>query len=145
MTGDFNQGFVQVTIDGRTLSDLSEFTEPEIDGSESSTIMAGGGRGIGQNFSTLANSGQIPIKVAYPTGDARFLAELAQSKRKVPFSFQYTDLTQFPDGEMSGFSCEGRLELKAHVKSKEPDARDYVFRFVGYTATFKNQPPLTVA
>lgn len=143
MAGDHDQGLIQVTIDGVTLSDLAEFTEPEIEGSELSTIMAGGARGIGQNFSSLANSGEIPLRIAYPSGDSEFLIKLAASKRKVDFVYRYTDASELPDGELITFSCRGRLHKGSHTKGKEADPREFTFRFVGYTMEFKNKSPLT--
>lgn len=145
MSGDYNQGFVQVTVDGVTLSDNFEFTEPEIAGSTVSAIMAGGERGTGQSFSSLANTCEVPIKVTMPSGDYEFLAKLAQTKRKVSFVMRYTDPTEFPDGEMTSFATTGRLERKSHAWGKEAEAREFVFKGVGYTMEFKNKTPLTVA
>lgn len=145
MAGDYNQGFVQVTIDGVTISDNAEFTEPEIGGSTVSAIMAGGDRGTGQSFSSLSNTSEVPFKVTMPSGDYEFLAKLAQTKRKVTFVMRYTDPTEFPDGEMTSFTTIGRLERKAHTWGREAEAREFVFKGVGYTMEFKNKTPLSVA
>lgn len=140
MSGNYDQGYIQIKVGDRVLKDVVDAEEPEVQNSEPTRIMAGGGRGVGFNKRSLANGMDYEFTVQHPSEDAEFLWKLSQASSDTSFSYTYTDDSELPDGtltELHAPALKAVVMRGANSLGDEAGAVAYTVKFNGYRAVFK--------
>lgn len=143
MSGNFDMGYVQVTIDGTPLDNVLEVVFPKSSNKNLKPIMTGGGRALGHTKQSKANNRMVRVRMAHPSADEARLALLAADQTDIAFAFAILPPVsdQLPDGARLKFtSAQAVVEDGDQDYKDEPGVREYTLSCIGFREEFKNSP-----